>query len=210
MKRFALIGMCVAVLAAGLMGCNWETGNDATNWSSAYNWVNFSGVYRSAAGGLLVTDYTTTPSTPGSTNTLTVANESQGSFVAGTTAFNGKLKNGNVAPKSAVITLYNSAGVAIRSLEDDGNGVLISGTESGSIQYVSGSWTITFNALNPVVEAGYVRASYSYLVSNSGSAGSGARPGSTGSIFSFNVVQQGQHLTFTDNNGATYAGVIGE
>ncbi len=208
MKRFALIGMCVAGLAVGLMGCNWETGNDATNWSSAYNWVNFSGTYRSAAGGLLVTDYTTTPSTPGSTNTLTAANEAQGSFVLGQTAFSGKLKNGNVAPKSVVITLYDAAGVVIKSFADDGNQVL--GTSEGTINYVSGAWNITLSILTPAQSAGTIRASYSYLVSNSGSAGSGARPGSTGSIYSFNVVQQGQHLTFTDNNGATYTGVIGE
>ena len=72
MKRLAWIGLGVVALALGGAGCSWETGGDATSWSSDYNWVNFSGLYRSAAGGLLVTDYTTTPSTPGSTNLLSV------------------------------------------------------------------------------------------------------------------------------------------
>ena len=210
MKQFALIGMCVAVLAVGITGCDWETGSDATSWSSSYNWVSFSGTYRSAAGGLLVTDYTTTPSTPGSTNTLTVANESQGSFSIGATSFSGKLKNGNVTPGSAGITLYNGSGDEIRTLADNGNGVLTSGTGSGTIAYVSGSWSFSFDALNPVAESGVIRANYSYQVSNSGSSGSGARPGSTGSIYSFIIDHQGQNLTFTDNNGATYIGTIGE
>lgn len=209
MKRFALVGVCVAAVAVGIVGCDWDTGSDATSWSSSYNWVNFSGVYRSAAGGLLVTDYTTTPSTPGSTNTLTVKDESQGSFVVGQQAFSGKLKNGNVSPGSLVISLYNSSGTVIRSFSDNGNGVLGSASE-GTIEYVSGAWTITLGQLVPAQSAGVVLASYSYLVSNSGSAGTGARPGSTGSIYSFTVLQQGQHLTFTDNNGATYAGYIGE
>ena len=77
MKRMALIGVCVAAAALGLAGCDWDTGSDADHWNSDYNWVNFSGTYRSAAGGLLVTDYTTTPSTPGSTNTLQSSGEAQ-------------------------------------------------------------------------------------------------------------------------------------
>ncbi len=209
MKRFALIGACVAVLAVGIVGCDWDTGSDATSWSSSYNWVNFSGVYRSAAGGLLVTDYTTTPATPGTTNTLTVKDESQGSFAFGQMEFSGKLKNGNVSPNSVVISLYNTSGVVIRSFSDNGNGVLGSSSE-GTIEYVSGAWTIKLGQLAPAQSAGIIRASYSYLVSNSGSSGSGARPGSTGSIYAFTVIQQGQHLTFTDNNGATYTGYIGE
>jgi hypothetical protein len=211
MKQFALIGVCVAVLAVGFTGCNWETGNDATSWSSSYNWVNFSGTYRSAAGGLLVTDYTTTPSTPGSTNTLSVQNESQPSFIAAQTVFQGKLKNGNIVAGSVGITLANTEGVAWQTLSDNGNRVLTGSQGSGTISYESGTWTFTLNAgiVGPVFN-GISRANYSYQVSNSGSSGSGARPGSTGSIYSFIINHQGQHLTFTDNNGATYTGKIGE
>lgn len=211
MKQFALIGLCVAVLAVGIAGCNWETGNDATSWSSSYNWVNFSGTYRSAAGGLLVTDYTTTPSTPGSTNTLSVQNESQPGFTAGQTVFQGKLKNGNIVAGSVGITLANSSGVAWETLSDNGNRVLTGSQGSGTISYESGTWTYNLNAgiIGPVFN-GISRANYSYEVSNSGSSGSGARPGSTGKIYSFIVNHQGQYLTFTDNNGATYTGKIGE
>lgn len=46
MKRFALIGILAALAAGALVGCSWETGEDASSWSSAFNWVNFSGVYQ--------------------------------------------------------------------------------------------------------------------------------------------------------------------
>ena len=45
MKRIALIGILAALTAVALVGCDWETGSDATSWSDTYNWVNFSGTY---------------------------------------------------------------------------------------------------------------------------------------------------------------------
>ena len=208
MKRMAWVGICVAAAALGLAGCDWDTGSDADHWNSDYNWVNFSGTYRSAAGGLLVTDYTTTPSTPGSTNTLQSSGEAQGSFAAGKTSFKGTLGHGNLVKGSLVITLYNSSGGVINTFADDGNGILGSASQ-GTVQYVPGSWTLTLTTDFPTVP-GYVRASYSYYVSNAGSTGGGANPGSTGRIYSFVLVQKGENLTFTDNNGAVYKGKIGE
>ena len=211
MKRFILAGIGIALVAVCITGCSWETGSDAESWSSSFNWVNFSGVYRSAAGGLLVTDYTTTPGTAGSTNVLSVANESQGGFSDADTVFSGNLRNKNVSKGSLVITLANTSGVVWETFSDNGNGVLTGGNGSGTISYVAGTWTYK---LNPGIAgpafSGITTASYSYEVSNSGSTGSGARPGSTGSIYSFNLVHQGEHLTLTDNNGAVYSGNIGE
>lgn len=45
MKRIALIGILAVLTAVGIVGCSWETGDDATSWSDTYNWVNFSGTY---------------------------------------------------------------------------------------------------------------------------------------------------------------------
>lgn len=55
MKRLAWMSVLVAVLAIGLVGCDWNTGDDAGSWSSSYNWVNFSGVYRGEDNGPVVT-----------------------------------------------------------------------------------------------------------------------------------------------------------
>ena len=63
MKRIAWIGVVAAVLALGLAGCEWETGSGADSWTSAYDWVNFSGVYRGTTTTVLDPDYT-----PGATN----------------------------------------------------------------------------------------------------------------------------------------------
>ncbi len=207
MKRIALLGVCVAVAMMGLAGCDWDTGSDATSWSSSYNWVNFSGVYRSAAGGLLVTDYTTTPSTPGSTNEL--SGKASGTGISRVSA-SGTLAPGNIVPGSVGINLYAANGNLHSSYQDDGNGVLLGGLAPGNISYNVGSWRVDFSSSMGAPEGGRWEATYRYYVSNSGSSGSGARPGSTGSIYSFTVLQQGQHLTFTDNNGATYSGYIGE
>ncbi|MBR6021822.1 MAG: hypothetical protein IK066_05320 [Kiritimatiellae bacterium] len=41
----------VAVAVAGLSGlcaCEWGAGDDATSWSDTFNWVNFSGEYRTS------------------------------------------------------------------------------------------------------------------------------------------------------------------
>lgn len=201
MKRLVWLSILMTALAVGLVGCEWNTGDDAESWSSAFNWVNFSGTYRSAAGGILVSDYTTTPSTPGSTNTVNVSREAQGTVSLNQTAYNGVLRKTPVKPGSVVVDFgYFSAA-------DNGNGVLTGPAGSGTISYSSGAWTFTGAPLAP--GSGRVYADYSQLVSNEGSAGGGAVPGSTGrAIYSFVVNHQGQNLTITDNNGAVYPGRI--
>lgn len=206
MKRFALVGMCVALAAVGLMGCNWETGSDADSWSSSYNWVNFSGTYRGASGGLLVTDYTTTPATPGSTNTIQVTGESTGgNWTAGDPTYNGTLNHANVVAGSVTITLVGFAGYS-----DSGHPTVLGNNSEGNISYETGSWNLDLGSAFPTVGDGSIKADYAYTVSNEGSGG-GAESGATRvSIYSFNVTHTGQNLTIVDNTGATYAGYIKE
>ena len=195
------MAVCAAIIAVGLVGCSWDTGSDADSWSSSYDWVNFSGVYRGVSGGLLVTDYTTTPSIPGSTNIVSVKNESQTSISLNQTEYAGKLSKTPIVPGSVALDFgYFSA-------SDDGNGILTGPMGDGTISYTSGAWT--YSGAAAAVAAGTVRATYSQYISNTGSAGSGAVPGSTRfSIYSFNLSHQGQKLTITDNNGAIFTGHI--
>ena len=205
MKRFALIGMWVAVLAVGIMGCSWETGDNATSWSSSYNWVNFSGSYRGVGGGLLVTDYTSTPTIPGVTN-IYAATESGGTMPIKGTKASGKVSHGSIVPGSVMITVGSNA-----TLSDSGKGGLLTGNGTGSVDYLGGTWSIEIDAAAADWDkANPISVSYSYIISRDGSSSSGALPGSTGSIYSFQVLHEGQHLTFTDNNGAVYTGVISE
>jgi len=52
MKTSSILKACgiVAIAAGGLVAlsaCEWGAGDDATSWSDTFNWVNFSGAYRS-------------------------------------------------------------------------------------------------------------------------------------------------------------------
>ena len=231
MKRFALIGILAALVVVGMAGCDWETGDDATSWSSAFNWVNFSGTYRPLSGGVLVSDYSTV-NTP-----EIVANEYQGSFIAGQQSFSGTLKNGFVVSNSLVLSFINYKGVEILTVADNGNGELgIAHTELtpvlndegtqigtevldyieslGSVQYVSGAWVV--NLSEPIPAKGTVRATYSYVTIPSAAVNQpnpavGVVSGVSGaSVHTFVVKHSGQHLSLTDNNGAVYTGYISE
>ncbi len=208
MKKCAGLGIVVAMAVVLLTGCSWETGGDATSWSSAFNWVSFNGLYRAASGGVLVSAYSSTPATPESTETVTVDLEAQGFFSAGATAFAGKLRHEDVVPGSVVIAFMDGQGQIFRSLSDNGEGTL--GADLGTIQYVSGAWEANFG-LNPVTAPGVIQASYSYTRTVEAEVAGNTLPGSTGkSIYSISIVHQGQNLTLTDNNGATFSGTIGE
>ena len=218
MKKCAGLGIVVAMAVVLLAGCSWETGGDATSWSSAFNWVSFNGTYRGADGGVLVSAYSLDPATPAGTDVRTVDSEGQGSFSAGTTVFAGKLGHENIVAGSVVISFYNNAGVVIRSVADSGGSTSTNGGasgsgslgESGTIQYPSGAWQVNFN-LNPVTENGYIVASYSYEDAYDAEPAGNTQPGSSGrAIYSLSLVHQGQNLVLTDNNGARYTGTIGE
>ncbi len=201
MKRMALIGMCAAVAALGLMGCEWDTGSDAENWSSSYDWVNFSGVYRGLGGGLLVTDYTTTPSIPGVTNTYSDT-DSGGTLPARGTTASGQVSHGSIVPGSFMVSVGS-----IAQLSDPGMAGVLTGNGTGTVNYGGGTWSIEIDTWSTTDQP--ITISYSYIVSRDGSTGGGAESGATRfSIYSFNVGHQGQHITITDNNGATYTGRI--
>lgn len=201
MKRIVLIGMCAAVAALGLMGCEWSSTSGDESWSSAYDWVNFSGVYRGLGGGLLVTDYTTTPSIPGVTNTYS-RTDSGGTMPARETTKSGRVSHGSIVPGSFMVSVGS-----IAQLSDPGKNGLLTGNGSGTVNYGGGTWAIEIDTFSTVDQN--ISISYSYTVARDGSTAGGAESGATRfSIYSFNVVHQGQHLTVTDNNGSVYTGRI--
>ena len=183
------------------MGCEWTSTSDGESWSSSYDWVNFSGVYRGLGGGLLVTDYTTTPSIPGVTNTYS-RTDSGGTLPAHGTTASGKVSHGSIVPGSFMVNVGN-----IAQLSDPGKDGLLTGNGSGTVNYGGGTWAIEIDTFSTVNQN--ISISYSYIVARDGSTAGGADSGATRfRIYSFNVVHQGQHLTITDNNGATYTGRI--
>lgn len=194
--------MCSLVSAFALMtmaGCDWSTGGGVDGYNSRYNWVDFSGVYRGYNGGLLVTDYTATPGTPGVTNI--VSSERVGTGNGSASAFSGVVNRKPVVPGTFSIT---AGGI---TLVDNGSGTLAGGGSSGSINYGTGAWSVQFAF--PLDNGTAILASYQYSVSGSSGSG-GAGPGSSGvSIYSFTVFQTGEDLRIVDNNGNEYLGYIG-
>ncbi len=207
MKRFAWIGVGVVALAVGIVGCSWETGDDATSWSSSYNWVNFSGTYRNSTGPYLVTDYTTTPGSEAYTEEKN--GSAEGSGVTAVSAA-GNLGKAKIVPGSVLIKLYAANGNLHSSYSDNGNGVLSGGVATGNVSYDAGSWNVDFSAGLNGPAGGTWKATFRYYVYQDGTAPSGQTAGSTRvSIYVFNVTHSGQNLTFVDNNGSAYTGKIG-
>ena len=200
MKRILCMAVCAFAAAAMMAGCEWSSSSEHNeSWNDSYNWVNFSGTYRSASGGMLVTDYTSTPSS-GSTNRYDASQSA--TLPAGAQQAGGTLKYRPLVPGSVVVRIDSV------TLSDNGNGILEGADgNGGTVNYESGAWTVKLQG-SYWPSAQSIKINYSYYVSNSGSS-SGAKPGSSGgAIYSFVVAQQGQNLNITDNNGARYAGRI--
>ncbi len=199
MKRIAW--MVVGIVAASLVltGCEWDTGSDATSWSSSYNWVNFSGTYRSSGNlGVLVTDYTVTPDFPAATTDRTVRDESQGSFRAGSSSISGKLRNEPVVAGSVVVRLFDNGGRLVRSYADNGEGIL--GDNEGNIQYPSGAWSVN---LAPVAESNFVTA-----VSSEPQGRFTARSSAfSGQLTQANIVPGSLVIEFRNNSGTVIRSV---
>ena len=210
-RIFALTGLLA--IAALLVGCEWETTSDGGSWNSDYNWVNFSGVYRGANGGILVTDYSTaasggsgSPGSPGSTNSVNGDVIGQGDGF--NTTFFGILSRKPIVAGSVSI----SAGGF--SLSDNSNGSLVGNSgSSGSIDYGTGAWSIDLQG-TPLGSGTPIYGSYNYTIPGTPATeaevptgpGSGA---SKVAIYSFVVHQEGNTISITDNNGSVYSGNFG-
>lgn len=201
MKKLVFLSVCMAVML-GICGCSWSTDGDNVSWSDSYNWVNFSGTYRHALGGVLVTDYTTTPSVPGTTNKVSYTETA--TLPANESTLSGNTRYSPVNPGSFSISI--GGGI---TLADDGTGKL-QGTGGSGIITTEGVWGFTLETgfFDPT-QPQSITISYTYLVANDGTSGGSVTPGSSGAtIYSFIITHQGQNLTIQDNNGATYSGYI--
>lgn len=246
MKRVSIMVACAAAVAGMVAGCDWDTSSkNNASWSDSYNWVNFSGTYRSASGGILVSSYTpasgttttTTTSSKGgsssSTNTTiktVTKKESGGTLPAKALSASGAVSRTPIKPGSVTIKVGSDI-----TLADDGNGALSGSGGTGTVSYDAGTWTFTLADVQWSSLSRKITVSYAYTVTSKGaSTGSddsgsnsseksdtttttttttddGRRSGASGrAIYAFVVVQQGQNLTITDNNGGSYKGRIGE
>jgi len=197
-QRNVLLTSAVAAVIGLTVGCEWTGTSSEESWNDAYAWVNFSGTYRlynavAATPG--------TPFTPSETETETevpVSNESQGLTTVGGTGYNGQVAKRPVVAGSLTL---NVGGYVFN---DDGSGTLTGGA-SGTINYGTGAWSADTGS---GTDGGLpIRATYSYL--QTGTIINPGTPGTPGSaITTFTVNQQGNLLTFTDNNGTVFSGRV--
>jgi hypothetical protein len=197
-----VLGAAAAV--ALVAGCEWDTAGKSDSWSDSYNWVNFSGTYRNAQNDILVSDYTKTKSTEGSTNSVSVS-ETGGVLAGKALAASGVVAHKPIDAGSFAVRIGSDV-----TLTDNGSGVLSGSGGSGAVSYTGGTWSFQLADTQWSVLSRAISLDYSYTVAKAGEAGGESRAGSTGrAIYSFVVEQQGQNLTITDSNGATYKGRIG-
>jgi hypothetical protein len=199
MKRNVLLTGAVAAVICLSVGCEWTGTSSEESWNDAYSWVNFSGTYR--LYDIVVATPGTDPTETTTTTEINVENENQGS--TGNTpgdTFGGVLNNTPIVAGSVRIT------IAGEPLIDNGAEVLTGGNgNGGTIKYGTGAWTAQL-AGSPGANQS-IRATYTYV--RSGTVINPGKPGSSGATLTqITINQQGNLLTFTDNNGVVYSGRV--
>ena len=135
----------VTVLGVGLVGCEWGGGNSDNSWNDSNDIANFNGTYQ-ANGGYLVSDYTSSSASSGSSSTVTTAgelnvlNEDKGTAPA--VSFNGLCSLTPV--KKGSFHLFITAGVD-GQLTDNGAGGLAGSVNIGGGVTVAASGTINYD-----------------------------------------------------------------
>ncbi len=193
-KGWVTLGALAMLVAVA--GCDWEAGSSADSTSTRYGAVNFSGIYRASGGAVLISNYTTVDT---STNTVT---ETIGKTAAGKPVYAGTFGRTPVIASTVQITVGSIV------VTDDGSGALAGGGVTGTIIYATGAWSIDLSPVDRSNEL-TIRATYQYEAAGTPNTPSGTTGVSGRPIFALNVDQQGNNLTISDNNGATYTGKIG-
>jgi hypothetical protein len=213
LKCFCILPSAFCILL--LSGCEWSAGTGGgsssglSTWNDRENFVDFSGVYKAADGGVVVrkagAGSSSTTNTTYSTNN--VSGEILGTGNGSVTAFSGVLAHPTLIRNSLTIVVggyrfydssSSSAGtVALTVTPADGS--------AGTINYNTGAWTLSFPA--PIANGTQILAAYSYLstttevISNQGNHGD--------PIYNFVLYQQGNTVQLIDNCNSRYNGYIG-
>ncbi len=218
-------------------GCEWESSGSEGSWNDSMSWVNFSGLYRSGSGSRpLVSNFSLSSGGTGDTDPETgneieypVAGQEgplkSGPFVViddvidfqNRGAAGWTLKRGSIN-----ITITGTSTGPVGSFTDNGSGIL-AGTYSqvpggpsfngtGTVNYDTGAWSITLSGNDPFVQE--ARVAYTYVVLNDpdvsgGGGGTDEDPPTSGDwVYTLQVVQTGNRLSFTDNRGFVWEGVL--
>jgi hypothetical protein len=203
MKR--IVRWLVAVLGMGLlglMGCSWDASEDEDTWDDSMSWANFSGAYRPGGGTSVVITNTTGGTVAGTL--AEVRNEVVGVGNGSDKTFSGTTDGKPIYPGSVTIT---DGTEQFEDGDKDGN---FTGSEggTGAINYNTGAFTVSFK-LQPGSSVD-VRATYIYYVGEGGPIDDGGDSTTTKKTISrLTVTQDGNVVTFVDNDGERYTGKMG-
>ena len=197
LQRNLLMTGALAALIGLTVGCEWTGTSSDESWNDAYSWVNFSGTYRLYVVNVSADDEDGSEKA-GTLTKINVVNENHGTTVNGKQNYSGTLRETPIVANSVTIQIGE---VVFR---DDGAEKLV-GANGGTIEYGTGAWSArTQEDTGPGLP---IRASYTY--ERSGSVINPSQPGKTGATLTqIIVIQQGNLLTFTDNNAVVYNGRI--
>lgn len=121
-------GVAIGAVAcvAGLCACEWGAGSDATSWSDEFNWVNFSGTYRTSGqksvtktntkedGGVTTTSESTATVRTGTAFTLI----QQGQNLTITDGQNGTVFTGKISTMRSASGYENTQAVTAPGAKD--------------------------------------------------------------------------------------------
>jgi hypothetical protein len=184
--KFLLTGAVAVVIGLGA-GCEWSGTSSEESWNDAYSWANFSGTYNL---------YNVLDPTDTTTEDRVTVTEGQGNIRAGARDYTLDTAHYPIVPTSV------SVHVGDYTANDNGTAVLSGAGVSGTITYGTGNGSVNLVSTPDTTDIGKpITITYTYLVS-----GTVTTPGSE--ITHFTVNQQGNLLTFTDNNGVAYGGRV--
>lgn len=206
--------MAIAACCAVLSGCDWGGVSDEENWSDAYSWLNFSGTYLLQNA---IADTSSDSESESETTQPTITTEQVSGSAKGNIAAKGKGTTINLSPvgkgvvPGTVSVVVKVGGSNPMSFADDGSGNLTSsGSASGTVQYETGTVTISKSSSFHTTLDSPVSVTYKYNVEGvvPGSSSSSKKSSSEASIIYLTVNQKGNTFTMKDNNGISYSGRI--
>jgi len=226
-----------ALCAVGVFstGCEWESSGSEGSWSDSMSWVNFSGLYRSGSGSRpLVSNFSLTSGgtgdDTGDENILEYGITGQAggtqsrpiTVLTGVIPFmNSGVGGWSIKPGSVSINL-EAVDSGSQGQFDDNAGGGLSGSFAqvppsppinggGTIDYDTGAWRVNLDAV--YIDDAVITYSYVVLQDLSVAPGGGTTtdedpPTSGDWVYTLQVVQTGNRLSFTDNRGFTWEGVL--
>ncbi len=194
LQRNVLLTGALAALIGLTVGCEWTGTSSEEAWNDAYSWVNFSGTYRLYNLPTAGED----DDEGGTPDTEVNKTQGLGNVVKGKKAYPFTLSSKPIKAGSLTIQLGDY------TAQDQGNETLTgAGIASGTINYATGGGSVTLTDTPGDIDNGKkISAEYVFIVE--GTPPDPKKPGTA--LTQITINQQGNLLTFVDNNGVVYNG----